>query len=230
MLLTTRLTQELEATRSRRCGRSCIRGCQPRGSWRESAGHTWRFFFFTLECFPCLQYCVCKILKYITSSCDECNVIFRIFFSHCQVRARGLQGRVMYVNIYIYILINIYIYIYINYVHDRWEREGCWRLPPPQVVSLLALLVQKYKYWRSCLTPAAAAEQALEGFHLQQVLSLLALLVQKYKYWHQNMCEYIASTRSHPEGHPLFFGWLISRLGQHTSAHVSIRQHTRSHP
>jgi hypothetical protein len=40
------------------------------------------------------------------------------------------------------------------------------------LLNLLALLVQKYKYWRSSLLR-----------RLGLVLSLLALLVQKYKYW-----------------------------------------------
>jgi hypothetical protein len=46
-------------------------------------------------------------------------------------------------------------------------------------VSLLALLVQKYKYWhlRSCVA---------SGRH--RVHSLLALLVQKHKYWHLRSC------------------------------------------
>ncbi len=52
-----------------------------------------------------------------------------------------------------------------------------------QVLSLLALLGQKYKYWliRSCAGPAARAPQASGGLSVG-ALSLLALLVQKYKY------------------------------------------------
>ena len=48
-----------------------------------------------------------------------------------------------------------------------------------KVLSLLALLVQKYKYWRSvagCLPLDSVIED------LRWVRSLLALLVQKYKY------------------------------------------------
>ena len=49
-----------------------------------------------------------------------------------------------------------------------------------QVLSLLALLVQQYKYWRYAPLSAAGA---LRGVcHSCVVLNLLALLVQNYKY------------------------------------------------
>jgi hypothetical protein len=50
-----------------------------------------------------------------------------------------------------------------------------------EVRRLLALLVQKYKYWhrRICVQAAMRAHHLPPDPH---VLSLLALLVQKYKY------------------------------------------------
>jgi hypothetical protein len=56
-----------------------------------------------------------------------------------------------------------------------------------KVLSLLALLVQKYKYWqlRSYL-PGDPGTQFT--YLLRPRLSLLALLVQQYKYWHLRSC------------------------------------------
>ncbi len=45
----------------------------------------------------------------------------------------------------------------------------------PGILSLLALLVQKYKYWRSMGGGTWVAEYDVPG-----ILSLLALLIQKY--------------------------------------------------
>ena len=78
-----------------------------------------------------------------------------------------------------------------------------------QVLHLLALLVQKYKYWhlRSCVpkgpgtqftcfastqvqiqTPEELRAGTQFTYILRPCLSLLALLVQKYKYWHLRSC------------------------------------------
>ncbi len=58
----------------------------------------------------------------------------------------------VYTYIYIYIYIYIYVYIYICFTGML---TCCWR--HTQVLSLLALLVQKYKYWQRSLrgTPSA---------------------------------------------------------------------------